>query len=403
MQARARTVVIRDAMNHHFEAAPFRRAFPWILLTSFVFFLNYLSRSMFGPMLPALESAFSISHAASTRLLFYLAAGYSVSLFCSGFSASKVRPRIMVGGTLLVSGASLLALARCESLISLTLLFLVFGLVAGQQFNAGMSIVRSLVPPRDWNRAISVHEVGPNTCLLLGPLVVEFGVGWWGWQGLTDHFGWLLIAAGAIFLAIGKGGETPAAPVSLTALRKALHEPLLWLFAWVMSLAVAGQFAPYSVMMLHMLDDRHLPPETASFLLSASRVSTPFAVLCGGWLAGRIGTRKTLTLAYGAYAVCMFLLAQPVFAVFTIALFVQPFMTAMVFPSLFTILAKNFPTEQPMFLAIGMPVASLFGLGCMPPLLGLWGDYAGFGAGFVMMGVIVLISMPLIRRMGAAG
>jgi len=66
----------------------------------------------------------------------------------------------------------------------------------------------------------------------------------------------------------------------------------------------------------------------------------------------------------------------------------------------FTLLAESFPIkDQPMLLGIGMPLASFMGVGIMPSLLGMWGDYVSFGAGFLMMACMVALSLPLLRLM----
>jgi MFS family permease len=168
-----------------------------------------------------------------------------------------------------------------------------------------------------------------------------------------------------------------------------------------MGLAVSGEFAPFSVLTLHMLEERNFSPELTALLLSTSRIAAPFAVLAGGLITIRFGTRRTLKVCFAVYALGMFCMAAPWFPVFVAGLFVQPVLTAMAFPPIFTLLAESFPLkEQPMYLAIGMPLASFMGAGFMPSLLGLWGDLASFGAGFAMMGCLVAVSLPLLGLMG---
>lgn len=383
---------------------PFRRVLPWVALVSLMFLLTYLDRAMFGPLLPAIEQEFGISHAASTRFLFYISVGYSVSMFLSGFSSSRVRPRIMVGGSLLCCGVVLQGIAAVESLPLLALLFAALGFSAGQYFNGGLSTMRSLVPPAQWSKAISVHEIGPNASFFLGPILAELGAGWLGWRGTVSAMGWLTFAAGVLFLLFAKGGDYPAAPVSIKGFKKICREPKLWLFTWLMGLAIAGEFAPYSVLTLHMVDERALAPDTAAFLLSISRIAAPFAVLGGGFVTMRLGTRRTLSICLAAYALGMFCMAMPWFGPFVLGIFVQPVLTAMVFPPIFTLLAESFPLkDQPLLLAVGMPVASFMGVGLMPSILGMWGDYVSFGAGFIMMGCMVAASFPLLRLMPRKG
>lgn len=378
----------------------FASVLPYVILVSLMFLLTYLDRAMFGPLLPAIEGEFGITHSASTRFLLYISLGYSVSMFLSGFSASKIRPRVMVSGAIIACGMVLLAIASTHSTFLLALLFAALGAAAGQYFNGGMSTMRSLVRPSQWSKAISVHEIGPNASFFLGPILAEVGASLLGWRGVVSFMGWLSICAGVLFFFFAKGGEYPAAPVSFKGLKKVITEPKLWLFTWLMGIAISGEFAPYSVLTLHMVDERAISPEYAAFLLSASRVAAPFAVLGGGFVTSRLGTRRTLIICLISYTAGMFFMAAPWEPLFISGMFIQPVLTAMVFPPIFTLLAESFPVQsQPLLLAVGMPVASFMGVGLMPSILGIWGDSTGFAAGFVMMGCLVALSLPLLRLM----
>lgn len=376
----------------------FKCVLPWVALVGMMFFLTYFDRAMFGPLLPAMEKEFGISHAASTRFLLYISIGYSASIFLSGFSASKIRPRIMVAGSLVLTGTVLIAISLTHSLSALTALFIALGAAAGQYFNGGLSTMRSLVPPAQWSKAIAVHELGPNASFFFAPLLAEIAAGMFGWRGAVAGMGWLSLGAGILFLLIARGGEYPALPVSFKGLRKSLADPRLWLFTWLMGIGVCGEFAPFSVLTLYMVEERGMAPELAAALLSASRIATPFAVLAGGFITARHGTRRTLALCLAASALSMFCMAAPWFPAFVTGLFVQPLITAMSFPPIFTLLAESFPLrEQPMYLAIGMPLGAFMGAGLMPPILGVCGDYASFTAGFAMIGCMAAVSLPLLR------
>ena len=392
-----------DSSQQHPYASPerpFRSVLPQVALVSLMFLLTYLDRAIFGPLLPFLEQEFSINHAASTRLLLFLSIGYSASMFFSGFSSSRIRPRIMVAGAVLGSGLSMLALSVATALLPLTLFFVALGVLAGQYFNGGLSTMRSLVKPSQWSNAISVHEFGPNASFFLGPLIVEMGTRFCGWRDVVAGMGWITIAAGLLFLLLVKGGDYPAAPVSFKGFKKALKEPKLWLVTWFMGLAIAGEFAPYSVLVLHMTEERAFSPDSAALLLAASRIAVPFAVLGGGLIATRFGTHRTLLLCLLVYAASMICMALPFTFPFVLGMTLQPLFTAVSFPPIFILIAESFPMQdQPMFLGIGMPVASFMGVGLMPSLLGIWGEYVSFGAGFLMIGALVAVSLPLLKFM----
>ncbi len=388
--------------GENFHTAPdaqFGAVLPWILFASLVFVINYLTRAFFGPLLPCIEEEFSISHATSTRFLLYISIGYTVSMLLSGPACAMIRPKILAAGALAMSGLVFQVMATVHNLVALSILFVVFGFAAGQYFNAGMCVLRSLVRPSQWSKAVSINELGPNIGFILAPLAAEFGSAHFGWRGTVFGLGWVSVGIGLLFLFFGRGGDEPVGgSVSLRRFTFVAGNWRLWLFAWFIGLAIAGQFAPFSVLTLQMIEERCLAPDYAAFLLSASRLATPMGALIGGVLTARLGTRKTLFLCSSIYALAMFALGAPFLALFIAGLFVQPLFTAMLFPALFTMIAESFPLKrQPLVIGIGVPVGSFFGVGFMPGILGLFGDHASFAMGFLVMGCVVAASLVLLR------
>ena len=388
--------------HEDFTTAPnktFGAVLPWILFASLVYVTNYLTRAVFGPLLPGIEEEFAISHTASTRLLLYLSIGYTSSMLLSGPACALIRPRLLVAGSLVLAGLVFQVMAATHNFVLLSALFILFGFVTGQYFNAGMSVLRSLVRPDQWSRAVSINEFGPNIGFILAPLAAEFGSALFGWRGTLSALGWISVGIGIAFLLFGKGGDEPVGgSVSLRRQATVFRKGLLWLFAWLLGLAIAGQFAPFSVLTLHMVEERAIPPDLAAFLLSASRIATPVGALAGGYLTMRLGTRKTLTLCSAVYALALLAMGMPVTAVFIAGMFVQPLFTAMLFPPLFTMLAEAFPLRrQPLLLGVGVPIGSFFGIGLMPGVLGMFGDHLGFAAGFLAMSAAVAASLLLLR------
>ncbi|CAK7045485.1 MAG: hypothetical protein DELT_00804 [Desulfovibrio sp.] len=376
----------------------FGPVFGWVFLISVMFLLNYLCRAVFGPLLPGIEKEFSISHAASTRILFYLSFGYSGGMFFSGMLCSKIRPKVIIAGSLILCGLcmQLVSLAPSSFLLAAACCFT--GIVAGQYFNAGMSAVRGLVAPSQWSKAVAVHEFGPNAGFILAPILAGVGLAWFGWRGTVSGLGWACLAAGVLFYIFGKGGEEKSAPVPFAEMPRFLRDKRLWLAALLIGMAIAGQFGPFSVLIMHMTEDRGLGQELAATLLSASRVASPLGALVGGWLTARYGTRRTLFFCFAVYGLSLSLMALPQFAPFVTGMFLQPAFTAMVFPALFTMLAECYPLrEQPVVLGIGMPIGSFLGVGLMPSILGIFGDHLGFQTGFLCMGIAGFCCIGLLR------
>ena len=378
----------------------FPRALPYVALTASIFFLTYLIRAVFGPFLPDLEREFSLNHAASTHFLLLISIGYSLAVFFSCLICHKVRPRRLVVCSVISSSLILISIAATRNPGPLPYLFLSLGITAGFYFNAGFSTICSLAPPPLWGRVIAVHEAAPNAGLFVAPLLAGIGAGFLGWRGTAVALGLTGILLGLFFHFFGKGGTEPARPVSFKGFSRALRTPLLWFFVWGAGIGISVHFGVYSVLTLHMLEERLLSMENAVLLLSTSRLASPLAVLLSGRLLARLVMRLTLSIVFGALAVTLLLTALPWFPAFLLGLYIQPIFAAISIAVMFTLLAQSFPQETPLYVALGSPLGSLIGMGVMPVILGLWGDYLSFRAGFLMLGCLTLLTLLFIRRLG---
>ncbi len=378
----------------------FRQALPWVLFISLLFFISYTNRSIFGPLLVELEKEFSLDHAQATRLLFYLYCGFSSSMALSGFLTAWVKPRLLMSCAIMGTGVGLFFMSRLENPEFAWLLFILCGFSGGFYFTAAMSVLRGLVSPADWGKAVTAHEMGPPLSFILSPQLAHLvlSVNGTTWRTVLLVLAIVSVCCGLLFILVGRGGHEKSAKPSLAGIGALLKSPLLWVMAWFFALGIAGEFAPYSVLQLHMTSERGLSPEAASHLLSITRTGAPFAVLAGGFLAGRFHPRAMVRAFLIIHGLSLFAMAAPFLPLAVAGMFVQPLITACVFPAMFIIFAEGFKLEhQAMLLGLAMPLASYIGSGIMPALLGLWGNSYGFAYGFMMMGIFCVGSLPLLR------
>ena len=377
----------------------FKNALPWVSFVSAIFLLTYLNRAMFGPLLGYIETEFTVNHVQSTELLLYISLGYAFSTFLSGFTCSWFKPRHIVSLAITMCGIVLIFMAKTTDFTIFRLLFLLLGFSAGQYFNAGLSTLRSLVIPKDWGKTIAVHELGPNVSFVLGPLLIGFGANAIGWRDTVFAMGCLSCFVGAAFFIKGKGGDYAPQPVSLSGVGKALKDPKIWLFAWLFGLGVGGEFAPFSVLTLFMESELAFSPDKATLLLTTSRLLTPVAVLYGGYITAKFSTKSILIVCCTMNALGMLLMAIHWEPAFIVGIFIQPLATAISFPPIFTLLAESFSAEdQPMLLALTIPVASTLGAGIVPQMLGYFGDTSGFGTGFTVLAVLFALTIFFVYK-----
>ncbi|MDL2210155.1 MFS transporter [Desulfovibrio sp. OttesenSCG-928-O18] len=393
--------------NAHFsgEMPPFRKALPAVLFVTAIFFINYMNRSIVGPLLVHMEQSLGLDHVQSTSFLLFLSSGFSAGVVFSGFIASKIQPRVLVGVSAMGGGCMLLLLSRAESAFEVRFFLTLLGLISGQYLTAALSTMGSLVRSEDWSRTIAVHELSPTVAFILSPVLAETAASLWGWQGAMLLMGCSSLAGGAFFLLFGKGGREKADRPSAAGVVSAFKQPVLWAFIWLFGLGIAGEFAPFSVLSLSLTSEQGLDTVTASRLLSSSRLASPFAALLGGWAMMRFGAKKTVGLFLVVHSLSLMGMALPISLIGMFPMFLamtgQAAATAFVFPALFTVFARSFPHgQQPMLLSLSVPIASYFGNGFGPFLLGTCGEYLRFSYGYCIFGIVCLASLPLLRFFG---
>ncbi len=385
------------------EGAPLRAVLPWVIFTSVIFLVTYQARAIFGPLLPYIEAEFAMTHAQATRYQLYISLGYSASMFATIYTSTKVRYRLLAGGASVATGLVLGLIAWLPGSGTLAVLCCLLGIVTGQYFNAGMGTLRTLVRLEDWSKTVAIHEFGPNLSFFFCPIIAGFGAAYVGWRGVVALIGVVAFVVGVVYIFRARGGDVTSPPFFFKGLKRLLRNPVLWVFIWFMSLMIGGQFGPYSILMLHLTEDAGFSSQTASMLLSFSRLSAPFAALMGGFLTMRVGTVKALATCLTLHSLSLFCLAADYELLKIAALFVQPMMAAMTAPACFTLVAQRFPArKQSMVLAIGMPVASFVGTGAVPWVLGYFGTYVSFNTGFVLLGGITALSLLVLRAVARA-
>lgn len=175
-----------------------------------------------------------------------------------------------------------------------------------------------------------------------------------------------------------------------------VKNPLVWFFGWCFACGIAAEFAPYNVLSLHLAFDRGMAADEANHLLSASRLASPLAVIAGGLVAPRIGMLRTLRIFFLLHGICFIMMGMPYFPVAVTAIFLQALMPSFVWPALLSILPARFPAEvHPTILSLVMPAAAYIGTGLAPKFLGVIGDHYSFSVGFIIFGIISILTVPL--------
>ena len=91
------------------EAPKFRTFLGPILLFTNIFFLNFISRIIFAPLLPSIQKDLGLAHVEAASLFLFVSMGYSVSLLMSGFVSNRLQHRKTIVLSATAVGISLLS------------------------------------------------------------------------------------------------------------------------------------------------------------------------------------------------------------------------------------------------------------------------------------------------------
>ena len=274
---------------------PFRTALPWTGFVALLFLLNYMSRSTLTPLLVSIEEDLGIGHAQATSLLLMQSAGFSSALAASGFLLSRFKPRQIATIPLAIAGGILLLMPLVHTLGQARLVFVAFGLGVGFYFPAGMATLSSLVFPKDWGKAVAIHELAPNTGFILIPLLAQAGLMFTDWRGVFAIMGVLMICTAGAFLLWGRGGNTRTDAPSFKGCGVLLKNPASWIVALLMAVSMIGEFSIYSILQIFLVSAAGFGPEEANLGLSISRLAMPVIVIAAGWAADRFNAKRTVS------------------------------------------------------------------------------------------------------------
>lgn len=152
-----------------------------IFFLAFLFFLNFLARVLFSPVLPLIKTEFSLNNTLSGSLFFFISSGYFISVSMSGLVSSRINHANTIFFSACAVGCALLVLSYTETFAFFALGLFFLGLAAGLYLPSGLSTIFSSVPASYLARGLAIHELAPNFSFLVAPVL---------WQILSNFFSW---------------------------------------------------------------------------------------------------------------------------------------------------------------------------------------------------------------------
>ncbi|MCF8036812.1 MAG: MFS transporter [Desulfobacteraceae bacterium] len=392
--------------HRHEQSAPppFYRLDPLvpILFVTLIFFLTFIARVMFSPLMPSIESELGLRHAQAGSLFLVMSVGYFIALSSSGFISARIRHRRTIVLSACGAGAALLLIALSSELWQIRGAIFLLGMAAGIYLPSGITTLTSMVDSRNWGKAVSIHELAPNLAFVAAPVIAEIFLIHFAWRTMPAAVGIISILIGLLFAVLAKGGDFPGKPPGGEAIRALASNRAFWIMVLLFALAISSTMGVYTMLPLYLVKEVELPRSFANSLVGFSRVPGLGMALIAGWAADRFGPRRTISVMLGMTGFTTILLGvchQPALATGLVIL--QATLSTGYFPAGFTVLSAIAPpAHRNVAVSLTIPIAFVYGGGIAPTIIGAAGDAGSFAAGIMAVGLLICMGavMPVFLK-----
>jgi len=362
-----------------------------VIFLAGLFFLNFMARITFAPLMPEIERDLGIGHGEAGFLFLMISAGYFVTVLCSGFLSSRITHRLTIVTSSVAAGVVLLLVSLSHGAGSLAAGLFALGMAAGFYLPSGIATITDLAAKENWGKALAIHEMAPNLSFVAAPLVSEALMRVFPWGGVVAILGALSVLIGAGYYSFGRGGKFPGQVPNIEACGTLVKERDFWIMILLFGMGISGTLGVYTMLPLYLVTDHGMERDTANTLLAISRVSGMAMAFVGGWATDRFGPRLTLIWVLVTTGILTILLGIASKALVPVIVFVQPMMAVCFFPAGFAAVSSIGPANmRNVAVSLTVPAAFVVGGGLIPTGVGFLGDVGRFGLGVSLVGVMIL-------------
>ena len=376
---------------------PFSAMVGTVIFLTVLFFLTFISRFIFAPLMPTIGQDLALSPSQAGSIFLVGSIGVLIASFLSGFVSSKINHRGSLILSLVITGLALLACAFASSLQWLQVCFFFIGIAAGINLPSNIATITAMVNPQDWGKALSVQQLGPPLSLVLGPLLAVAFLAWFSWRIALMSLGVLCILVALGYLRFGKCGDFPGDAPKPALLRELLTTRPFWVMVVLFAFAMGGQVGVYTMLPLYLVTDHGMNPDSANTLVGLAQISGLFMTFVAGWVTDKIGEKKAMAIFLIAAGIATVLLGSLSGTGLKVIIFLQPAVGVCFFPAAFSALSRIVqPNMRSLAAAFAPPTAFLLGGGLFPMALGYMGQTYSFGLGISLAGCIIAVGSVLV-------
>jgi NNP family nitrate/nitrite transporter-like MFS transporter len=376
---------------------PFRANVGRILFISALFFLTFMGRFIFAPLMPTIEQELGITHGQAGSLFLMISLGFFVAQICSGFLSSRVNHKGALVLSTLGVGVALGIFSLSSFLWFIRACLILLGMAAGLHIPSAIATITAMVSNHDWGKALAVHQMAPPLSLVLCPLIANLMLDRFSWQVIVAFFGVVTLVVGLAFRRFGRCGEFPGDAPRPEVVKIVISMRSYWIMVVHFALAMGCSIGLYTMLPLFLVDERGLDMQWANTLLGLSRISGLFMPFVAGWLMGRMGEKKLIFVVMLLAGISTIMLGAVSGPWLIVLIFLQPAVLGCYFTAGFATLARIVqPNLRSVAASFAIPTAFLIGGGALPTAIGYMGQSYSFGLAIVLIGTGTMVVSGLV-------
>jgi NNP family nitrate/nitrite transporter-like MFS transporter len=374
------------------------KAFLFLLFLWYLWFINFTVRAIFAPILPLVEDEFVISHAKATSIFIFQSIGFAVSVLLSGFYSGRFGYKKTILSSLLISSSAFFLIPLVKSFLVFYVFAFILGSATGLYLPSVISLITEYFVEKDWGKSIAIHDSAASIAIFGTPLIAIFLLHFFNWRGMFEVFAVIFLVSALVFYCVCdevkvRHSEAKAPFGDLIKRRS------LWIIGIVVLFGAGANMGIYQITPLYLTKELLLSIDYANTILSISRFGgIGVAILCG-FLADKISLRKIMFIIVLITGILTVLIGIAPVRFVVIVFLLQALFVTGIFPLSFVLIARTFSREtRGMATSLVLTIATIFGIGVTPYLLGLSGDLISFRFGISVLGVCVLSSSWLLLK-----
>ena len=143
---------------------PFGEKLGLTLFLAWLFYLGFVSRIIFGPLMPEIEADLGLDHLQAGYLFLMIGVGYLVAPAFSGLISARLHHQGALQLSAWLLGIALLPFAFVRSYQGMCVLMVIIGFAGFLHLPSAVATITAEIQKSDWSKGMAAHQCVPYCC-----------------------------------------------------------------------------------------------------------------------------------------------------------------------------------------------------------------------------------------------